>query len=314
MRRKRKIPDKPRYKTITRKVYQLLAEFGISEFPVDPFKIIEEMDNCYIAGWEELSKSCNVLDPFNLRLRGLDAETTIKRGTSDYLIVYDDTITYLPRVHFTLAHEIGHIVLGHLTEFEDTSIQSGLSVASKKVLETEADAFAAELLAPRTILRRFPGMKHDPNWLKEICFLSGKAAGIRADELKRLDFGYYRHEDTIHRNFYCYLEKCGVYHTPMRRLTEDDVIIPDELDDYIVCDYWPYVAATVGMHEKNKTLQTAIENAVALYDDEDMVLYVLDGEEKKIAEQGKDTILKCLATYATSSVKRIDIRIAEQRT
>lgn len=314
MRRKRKIPDKPRYKTITRKVYQLLAEFEISEFPVDPFKIIDEMDNCYIVGWDELRKKFNISDPCNLKQRGLDAETTIKRGTSDFLVVYDDTVTYLPRVRFTLAHEIGHIILGHLTEFEDTSIQNGLSATSKKVLETEADAFAAELLAPRTILRRYPGMKHDPEWLKTICFLSGKAAKIRADELKRQDFGYYRHEDSIHRNFYGYLERCGIYHIPERRLSENDVFIPEELDDFIFCDYWPYVAATVGMHEKNITLQAAIENAVAFYDDEDMVLYVLDGEEKKIAEQGKDTILKCLANYATSSVKRIDIRIAERRT
>lgn len=313
MRRKRKIPDKPRYSTITRKAYQLLAELGISKFPVDPFEIIDELDNCYIAGWDDLRKTFNISDPYNLKQRGLDAETTIRRGTSDYLIVYDDTVTYLPRVRFTLAHEIGHIVLGHLTEFEGTSIQSGLPVSSKKVLETEADAFAAELLAPRTILRRFPGMKHDPNWLKDVCFLSGKAANIRADELKRHDFGYYRHEDSIHRNFYNYLEQCGVYHTPQRRLSEDAVAIPDELDDYISCEYWPYVAATVGMHEKNTIVQAAIENAVAFYDDEDMVLFVNDGEEKRIAEQGKDVILKCLANYAASPVKRIDVRIAERK-
>lgn len=60
-------------------------------------------------------------------------------------------------------------------------------------------------------------------------------------------------------------------------------------------------------------MQAAIENAVAFYDDEDMVLFVNDGEEQRIAEQGKDVILKCLANYAASPVKRIDVRIAERK-
>lgn len=313
MRRKRKIPENPRYKTVTRKAYQLLAELEISEFPVDPFKIIDQMDSCFLAGWDELRTATGVDDPENLKVRKLDAETTIRRGSGEYLIIYDDTVTYIPRVRFTLAHEIGHIIMGHFVEFEGTSLREGLTAREKKVLELEADAFAAELLAPRTIIRRFPGMKNDPMWLKQICYLSDKAANIRAIELRRMDFGFYPQEDTLHRNFYNYMEERGVYHVPNNRLTENNIHISDELDDFLVCDYWPYVAATVGMHEKNTTLQAAIKNAVALYDDEDMVLFVRDGEEKKLAEQGKDVILKCLAKYAASSVRRIDIRIAETK-
>lgn len=312
MRRKRKIPDKPRYTTTTRKAYQLLAELEIARFPVDPFEIINQLDSLYLVAWTELKENTGVPDPLELKAKKLDAETIVKRGSGEYLIVYDDTIGYLPRIRFTLAHEIGHIIMGHFTEFEKTSLHERLTYAEKTVLEREADSFAAELLAPRTILRRFPGMKNDVAWLKQTCFLSEQAADIRAAELQRIDFGFYKYEDRIHRNFYNYLEGKGVYPIPEHRLTEDTIIIPDELDDYIVCDYWPYVVATIGIYEKASALQAAVAPAVAFYDDEDMVLFVSDEKTKNIAEQGKDVILKCLAQYAASSVTQINICVAKR--
>lgn len=312
MRRKRRIPDKPRYATITRKAYQLLAELEIAKFPVDPFEIINQLDSLYLAAWTELKENTSDSDPLLLKVRKLDAETIVKRGSGEYLIVYDDTIGYLPRIRFTLAHEIGHIVMGHFTEFEKTSLREGVAPAEKIVLEREADAFAAELLAPRTILQRFPGIKNDPAWLQQTCFLSEQAADIRAKELKRVDFGYYKHEDRLHRNFYNYLEKSGVYPIPEHRLTEDTIVIPEEFDDYLVCDYWPYVATTIGLYEKMPALQAAVAPAVAFYDDKDMVLFVHDEETKNIAEQGKNVILKCLAKYAASSVTQITVCVAQR--
>ena len=312
MRRKRKIPEKPRYATITRKAYQLLAELEIAKFPIDPFEIIEQLDSLYLMAWSEAKVTTGIPDPFGLRARKLDAETNVKRGSGEYLIIYDDTIGYLPRIRFTLAHEIGHIIMGHFTEFEKTSLREGLTSAEKIFFEREADAFAAELLAPRTILRRFPGLKNDPAWLKQTCFLSEQAADIRAKELRRVDFGFYKHEDRIHRNFYRYLEDQGIHPVPEHRLTEDNIVFPPELDDYLVCDYWPYVAATIGLHEKLYELQAAVASAVAFYDDEEMVLFVNDELTKNIAEQGKDVILKCLAKYAASPVTQISVRVAQR--
>lgn len=46
-------------------------------------------------------------------------------------------------------HEIGHIYLNHLTDFESTKIYRGsLSRAENKVLENEANAFARNVLSP----------------------------------------------------------------------------------------------------------------------------------------------------------------------
>lgn len=53
------------------------------------------------------------------------------------------------RSRFTVAHEIGHLVLGHTSNCNNTRYDNPTNV-----YETEANQFAAELLMPLTILRK----------------------------------------------------------------------------------------------------------------------------------------------------------------
>ena len=55
------------------------------------------------------------------------------------IILYDDRVSNAGRRNWTIAHELGHVLLGH----------SELS----KVNEREADIFAAELLMPEAVIR-----------------------------------------------------------------------------------------------------------------------------------------------------------------
>ena len=56
---------------------------------------------------------------------------------------------------FTLAHELGHLLLGHESSFDHTVGFAGRNAAhGRNAKEAGADAFAAELLAPRTLLRQ----------------------------------------------------------------------------------------------------------------------------------------------------------------
>ena len=56
---------------------------------------------------------------------------------------------------FTLAHELGHLLLGHESSFDDTVEFAGRNATHwKNAQEAGADAFAAELLAPKTLLRQ----------------------------------------------------------------------------------------------------------------------------------------------------------------
>lgn len=62
---------------------------------------------------------------------------TIRHG-GRYLILYDDRIENKRRLSFTLAHELGHVLLGHTGEDERRE-------------EQEANAFAASLLSPAIV-------------------------------------------------------------------------------------------------------------------------------------------------------------------
>ena len=63
------------------------------------------------------------------------------RHNGIYLVLYDERVESERRRAFTLAHEIGHILLGHAGG-EDAAIE-----------EREANAFAASLLAPAAAVR-----------------------------------------------------------------------------------------------------------------------------------------------------------------
>lgn len=79
------------------------------------------------------------------------------------------------RRRWTLAHEIAHCMLGHLTCEEPPSAQCAYEQ------ERAADRFAAELLSPLTVLH-FAGIS-SAEQLSRICGLSAKAGEIRFKEL-----------------------------------------------------------------------------------------------------------------------------------
>ncbi|MBQ9947377.1 MAG: ImmA/IrrE family metallo-endopeptidase [Oscillospiraceae bacterium] len=80
------------------------------------------------------------------------------------------------RRRWTLAHELAHILLGHIEN-------SGTAPLSE-VCEREADCFAAELLAPMDVLQ-FCAVS-SPQEIARLCGLSLQAAQYRYEELLAL--------------------------------------------------------------------------------------------------------------------------------
>ena len=59
----------------------------------------------------------------------------------------------LPVQRFTVAHELGHLLLGHRTSLDETVGFAGRNApASRSAHEAAADTFASELLAPKRLL------------------------------------------------------------------------------------------------------------------------------------------------------------------
>lgn len=211
MPRKNAIPIKPRFSFATKRAYELLAALDIGEFPINPQKIIEHFPEWHLIGWMELSALTGENDPLHLDGDGCEARTVIRRGTDEYLIVYDERVESSQRIRWTLAHEIGHIVLGHLVNFEPTALnRCGLTEKEYGVLEIEAHWFAAELLAPKTIIGRF-NFNDNPQGISLICDISKEAAEKRLKDISRTSLDYFSTEGKILRNFYNHLSQGGYY-------------------------------------------------------------------------------------------------------
>lgn len=99
---------------------------GIDSFPVDLHKIINSLEYT-LRSYREESNSAERLK--ELRIISGDAFLIRNRKT----IFYNDKVSSQRRIRFTLAHELGHIIL--VTNNEDL-----------------ADVFASNLLAPRPVV------------------------------------------------------------------------------------------------------------------------------------------------------------------
>jgi Zn-dependent peptidase ImmA (M78 family) len=117
-----------------------------------------------------------------------------ERGISVYdgdkwLIVYDDNIkTSVSR--FTVAHEFGHIFLGH-------ELKKGYYARTfdknKPEVEQAADMFAARLLAPACVLHELQALSAEQ--IAKVCNISISAAVVRSERMQVLEARnkYYLH-------------------------------------------------------------------------------------------------------------------------
>ncbi len=87
------------------------------------------------------------------------------------------------RIRFTTAHELGHLVLGHVAPGQRTTVNREPSPADDPI-ETAANQFAARLLAPACVLW---GLDiHTPEDIAQLCHISQQAAQFRAERMATL--------------------------------------------------------------------------------------------------------------------------------
>lgn len=177
------IPYK-RYTEIRDADWQLLLDLQIKELPVKISEILTALgikvytykgnySNLASFGLEDMTKSC---DAFTLRLNG------------KYIIFYDES--KLPaRIRFTLAHELGHIILG--SGF--TKTKTGMLITARNSEpaendspeETEANMFAARLLAPSCVLHELKLFTVEE--IMKCCNITQSAAKFRLKRLMLLE-------------------------------------------------------------------------------------------------------------------------------
>ncbi|GEA17787.1 ImmA/IrrE family metallo-endopeptidase [Moorella sp. E306M] len=202
--------NKVRYDYIRPKIAEFIAKQKINRLPVDPMQIIAR-NKWTVRTYDYYAKKHGVMLKDVIEAYGSeDAFTIYQNGL--YSIAYNDKIRSPGRIRFSLMHEIGHIYLKHLEEFDQTILaRGGLTDEEYDILETEADIFASETLAPSEVLLSLGWTNYSV--IEKRCKLSRKAAKFKASRLFDLIFNwvYVDPRSPIIANFYdfIYQKKCN---------------------------------------------------------------------------------------------------------
>lgn len=137
-----------------------------NEYSINLTEIIGKIKEVYGHNIELRSVDEDDIDEL-LRFSGNSGEVSM-RGEKDFSIVVNPYDSML-RQRFTIAHEIGHILLGHLGENgEDSILEPTISSLNRSEKgnqydkrETQSNSFAAKLLMPENLVREvFEGIEN----------------------------------------------------------------------------------------------------------------------------------------------------------
>lgn len=119
------------------------------------------------------------------------------------------------RIRFTIAYEIGHIVLGHLSSGAN-AICNREPAPYDSIIEYQANIFASRLLAPACVLRALDA--NTPEKIAQYCDISLQSAQIRAERIQTLKsrnkFGLSPLEAKVYRQFWWFIRR-NVFLAPL---------------------------------------------------------------------------------------------------
>ena len=196
-----KIPRKPRFEFCLKQALDLILQEGFDRLPIDVFSLAAKYTSSVLTAGE-LGKKLGI--PRRQIIRHKDADVLSFNG--EYKIIYNEFVNSSERIRWTVMHEVAHIVLGHLDDFEQTRILSGgLTEYEYRVLEREADFFTAEVLVPKIVLRRM-GVRFS-GYIQSLCAVSEQAAKIRSKDLQSGNYQsiYDAYEEAVSAQFKNYI-------------------------------------------------------------------------------------------------------------
>lgn len=139
----------PNYEEAQSMAYKLIKSYSLIEnftFPIDPKLIIQNTENLALDTYSRLASRTNCSIEDITRITGSNDGISFYDPTENkYVITYNDLISAEHRKRFTIAHELGHIYLNHLTN-------EHLPKEIYEQQEKEANYFAKRFLVPLPFL------------------------------------------------------------------------------------------------------------------------------------------------------------------
>lgn len=183
------------YQNVRDAAWRILLDCGITSLPVDLNIICKELGVRYISYsryWRERPPIAEEASGMTFYMNG------------EPIILYDDRDPP-GRIRFTVAHELGHLILGHVKHIPLELLHRNQHTGNR--LEAAADQFAARLLAPACVLW---GLElRGAEEIRDVCHISYQAAVVRA---RRMAVLYQRNkfltsplERELYRNFEAFI-------------------------------------------------------------------------------------------------------------
>ncbi|MDD4715907.1 MAG: ImmA/IrrE family metallo-endopeptidase [Oscillospiraceae bacterium] len=182
------------YQKARDKVWELLLKHGCRELPIQVSQICKKEKITLLS----YGRAAPVIAALGLEAHCENDGFTAVVETRP-LIFYNERCT-VQRQRFTVAHELGHLFLGHVSRGAFT-IQNREPEPDDQPAEQEANVFAARLLAPACVLW---GMHaRSPEDIARLCDISRQSAAFRARRMELL----YRREQVFLQRFHssCFL-------------------------------------------------------------------------------------------------------------
>ena len=175
------------YKKSRNAAWEILLACGVERLPVDLNAIARHLGVRVYA----YSRSRKLLEDTGLAEVAKQVSGLTFYAGAQPVILYNDAETP-QRIRFTIGHELGHIVLGHVRPGEHTS-QNREPQPGDDPMEQAANRFAADLLAPACVLWGLD--LHRAEDIAQVCKISIQAARFRAE---RMEILYQRDKFLLH--------------------------------------------------------------------------------------------------------------------
>lgn len=159
--------------------WKTLLDCKISSLPVRPSEICRYY-NWVLADYINGERSIDLLGLSELKEK-TDGFCTL---TQNHVYIFYDSSLTVARQRFTVAHEIGHLILGHVGPGAAT-VENREPTGAEREEETQANQFAARLLAPACVLHEIGAT--EPEEIQKLCGISKQAAKIRAERMQELE-------------------------------------------------------------------------------------------------------------------------------